>query len=133
MAAERPTGEPRQLDQHRELVHRPGMRSRSLVGARDGVHEVFVEDVVYEPGSVVPLHHHPIVEAFVVLEGAMTVRLGDDTTVVEADHTVSIPPGMPHALANRGDVTARALTVAPWDHTTFFAEATTYLEGTPRE
>ena len=124
---------PRSLGEHRAIPTRPGMARRPLVGPEDGVHDLFVEDLVFEPGVEIPLHHHPVVEAFVVLEGALSVRLGDDTTVVGAEHTVAVPPGVPHAIANRGTHRARALSAAPWDHDTFFRQATTYLAGTPRE
>ena len=56
-----------------------------------------------------------------------------DATVVEAEQTVTIPAGVPHAVVNQDARTARALTVVPWDQATFFTHATIYLEGTPRE
>jgi quercetin dioxygenase-like cupin family protein len=109
------------------------MRRRSFVGPEDGVSELFVEELTFGPGSEIPLHHHPVVEAFVVLEGALTIRVGNETVVVEAERTVAIPPGTPHAVVNGGAETARALATSPWDHGTFFTEATTYLEGRSRE
>jgi quercetin dioxygenase-like cupin family protein len=125
--------QPRSLGEPIPIPTRPGMSRRSFVGPDDGVRELFVEELTFETGAQIPLHQHPIVEAFVVLEGALTVRLGDETVVVEADHTISIPPGTPHALVNRHDAVARTLSAAPHDHSTFFTQATTYLEGVPRE
>jgi quercetin dioxygenase-like cupin family protein len=133
MPDDQPSPGPRELGEPRQIPTRPGMRRRSFVGPEDGVSELFIEELTFEAGAEIPLHHHPVVEAFVVLEGALTFRLGDETVVVEAERTVAIPPGTPHGVVNRGAETARALATSPWDHETFFKEATTYLEGRPRE
>ncbi len=125
--------EPRPLGEPAEVPTRPGMYVRSLVGPGDGVTELFVEEVTFREGAAIPLHHHTVVEAWVVLDGSLTVRLGDETLTVEAGHTVTVPPGTPHGVLNGRAVVARALAVAPWDHATFFREATTYLEGLTRE
>jgi quercetin dioxygenase-like cupin family protein len=109
------------------------MRRRSFVGPSDGVRELFVEELTFEQDAAIPLHQHPIVEVFVVLDGDLTFRLGDETLVVGPKQTVTIPPNTPHAVVNGQARIARALTAAPWDHSTFFRAATTYLEGTPRD
>jgi len=123
----------RPLGQPTPIATRPGMSRRSLVGPDDGVRELSVEELTFEQGAAIPLHQHPIVEAFVVLDGALTFRLGDQTLTVEAEQTVTIPPNTPHAVVNGQARVARALAAVPWDHDTFFREATTYLEGTPRD
>jgi quercetin dioxygenase-like cupin family protein len=117
----------------RDVPNRPGMREQALVGPADGVHEMFVADIVFDPGAEIPLHVHPIAEAFVVLDGELTFRLGDETLTVGPDRTVSIPPGTPHGVVNTSDGQARSLAAAPWDHATFFREQTTYLEGKGRD
>ena len=133
MAIDRSPRRGRKLGEPRPIPRRPGQSRRPFVGPEDGVRELFVEELRLEPGAGIPLHQHPVVEAFVVLEGTLTVRLGEEVAVVAAEETVAIPPGTPHALANRGAEPARALGVAPWDHDTFFRDATTYLEGVPRD
>lgn len=125
--------DPRPIGEPTEVPTRPGMYVRSLVGPGDGVTELFVEEVTFHEGAAIPLHHHTVFEAWVVLDGSLTVRLGDETMTVEAGHTVTVPPGTPHGVLNGRAVVARALAVAPWDHATFFREATTYLEGLTRE
>jgi quercetin dioxygenase-like cupin family protein len=122
----------RKLGEPRPITTRPGMSRRAFVGPEDGVRELFVEELTFETGAEIPLHQHPIVEAFVVLEGTLTMRLGDETVTVEAEQTVAIPPSTPHALVNRAPSPARTLAVAPADHDTFFRDQTTYLEGQPR-
>ena len=109
------------------------MFERSFVGPEDGVTELFVNEVTFAEGAEIPLHHHTVVEAWVVLDGSLTIRLGDQTLTVEAGHTVTVPPGTPHGVLNGRALVARALAVAPWDHATFFREATTYLEGLSRD
>ena len=125
--AVRPLGDPS------EIPTRPGMLRRSYVGPADGVRELFVEELTFGHRAAIPLHQHPIVEAFVVLEGELTFRLGDETIVVGPQNTVTIPPNTPHAVVNAEGQAARALSAAPWDHSTFFREVTTYLEGEPRD
>jgi quercetin dioxygenase-like cupin family protein len=109
------------------------MLRRSFIGPADGVRELFLEELTFHQGAAIPLHQHPIVESFVVLEGSLTFRLGDETLVVGPDNSVTIPPNTPHAVVNVEGQDARALSAAPWDHATFFREVTTYLEGEPRD
>ena len=125
--------EPRPLGEPTGVPTRPGMYVRSLVGPLDGVTELFVEEVTFHEGAAIPLHRHTVVEAWVVLDGALTIRLGEQTITVEAGHTITVPPGTPHGVLNGRALVARALAVAPWDHATFFREATTYLEGLARD
>ena len=94
---------------------------------------MFLEELTFHQGAAIPLHQHPIVEVFVVLAGSLTFRLGEETIVVGPEHTVTVPPNTPHAVVNVEGQVARALSAAPWDHSTFFRDVTTYLEGTPRD
>ncbi|MCC6174554.1 MAG: cupin domain-containing protein [Chloroflexi bacterium] len=123
----------RALGQPTEIPTRPGMYRRRYVGPDDGVHELFVEELTFQHGAAIPLHHHPVVESFVVVDGSLTFRLGDETLDVEAERTVTIPPNTLHAVVNEHQNPARAICAAPWDHDTFYRAATTYLEGEPRD
>jgi quercetin dioxygenase-like cupin family protein len=109
------------------------MFRRSFIGPADGVSELFLEELTFQQGAAIPLHQHPIVESFVVLEGSLTFRLGHETLKVGPDNSVTIPPNTPHAVVNLEEQPARTLSAAPWNHDTFFREVTTYLEGTPRD
>ena len=111
---------------------RSGTRDRNLIGTEHGVTSFFVLEVRMEAGAAVPLHTHPVEEAWVVTDGALTLQIGDDTVVAQAESVVRIPPDVPHALRNDGRAEARALVGAPWNRATFFTEATTYIEGTSR-
>lgn len=123
----------RWLGEAAEIPTRPGMLRRSFIGPDDGVREMFLEELTFHQGAAIPLHLHPVVEVFVVLAGSLTFRLGDQTIVVGPEHTVTIPPNTPHAVINVEGRVAKAFSAAPWDHSTFFREVTTYLEGTPRD
>lgn len=116
-----------------EIPARPGMFRRSYIGPSDGVREMFLEELTFNQGAAIPLHHHPIVEVFVMLEGSLTFRLGDETITVGPEHTVTIPPNTPHAVVNVEGRVARVLSAAAWDHSTFYRDVTTYLEGEPRD
>jgi quercetin dioxygenase-like cupin family protein len=114
---------------YEDVPNRPGRRSRNLIGSEHGFDSMFVSETEMDTGSTIPLHTHPIEEAWVVTAGALQVRLGDETVVVPEGCVVRVPPNMPHAVVNEGPETARALTAAPWDRDTFYSKATEYIEG----
>ena len=114
-----------------DVPNRPGRRSRDLAGSEHGFDSLFIAETEMDVGSSIPLHTHPIEEAWVVTEGQLVVRLGEETIVVPSGCVVRVPPDVPHAVQNQGSSTARALTAAPWDRASFYSMATTYLEGVP--
>jgi quercetin dioxygenase-like cupin family protein len=121
----------RPIGEYKDVPNRPGRRSRELAGSEHGFDSMFISETEMQTGSFIPLHTHPIEEAWVVTEGELTVRVGDQTVVVPSGTVVRVPPEVPHAVVNQGPGVARALTAAPWDRDSFYAEATTYLEGLP--
>lgn len=116
----------------RPVTHRPGMRTRHLIATEHGFTTLFVVELLMDDGASVPLHSHSVDEAVVVTEGELTIQVGDETIVAQAESVVRIPPDVPHAICNRGPEQARALAAAAWNRVTFFEEATRYLEGKPR-
>jgi quercetin dioxygenase-like cupin family protein len=58
-----------------------------------------------------PLHHHAFDEAFHVLEGELTFRLGDELRTAAAGQLAFVPGGRVHTLANLADAPARYLLV----------------------
>ena len=58
-----------------------------------------------------PLHQHDFDEAFCVLEGELTFRLGDDVVTRRADELAFAPRGVPHTYAKLSGAPARALLV----------------------
>lgn len=127
------TVQKRSIARHRPLETRPGMRHRDIVGAHLDVTSFFIGDSILAPGSGVPLHTHPIEEVLIGVDGMISVTAGEETIELTADEAVVVPPGTPHRFENRTGSEARLLSAAPWDRATFFRDATTYLEGRPRE
>jgi mannose-6-phosphate isomerase-like protein (cupin superfamily) len=115
--------------QAQEIPWRPGYRNFVLAGRDQGLDCIAGYSVI-EPGAGAPLHAHKDVdEIFILLEGALDFRLGDERRVVEANHTIAIPAGVPHAFVAVGPVPVRMFTFMPRNRA--IADATTYFEGAP--
>ena len=113
----------------KELPWRPGYRNFVLAGRDDGLACVAGYSLI-EPGAGAPLHAHDGVdEVFIVLEGTLDFRLGSERRLVEANHTIAIPAGVPHAFVALGPTPVRMFTFMPRHRA--IAEATTYFEGAP--
>lgn len=79
-------------------------------------------------GAGAPPHHHAgEAEVFLVLDGTLTFRMGDEIRVARSGDCLSIPDGAVHAFENRSDSTARVLVFnAPGHaHEQFFLAAAT--------
>ena len=110
-----------------EIPWRRGYRNFVLAGRDQGLDCVAGYSVL-EPGAGAPLHaHEGVDEIFILLEGALDLRLGDERRLVEANHTIAIPAGVRHAFVAVGPAPVRMFTFMPRNRA--IAEATTYLEG----
>ncbi|WP_178133548.1 cupin domain-containing protein [Vineibacter terrae] len=115
--------------QAQEIPWRPGYRNFVLAGSEQGLACIAGYSVI-EPGAGAPLHvHEGVDEIFIVLEGTLDLRLGEQQLRVSADHTIAIPAGVPHAFVAVGPTPVRMFTFMPRNRA--IAEATTYLEGGP--
>jgi mannose-6-phosphate isomerase-like protein (cupin superfamily) len=56
-----------------------------------------------------PHVHHETLDMFFVLEGTLTMQLGDETLDLFAGSFVLVPPGTAHTFSNRTDQTVRLL------------------------
>jgi quercetin dioxygenase-like cupin family protein len=63
------------------------------------------------PGRGPKLHAHPYAEVFVVQEGGLTFRVGDDTIEATGGQIVVAPAGMPHRFVNSGTGQARHIDI----------------------
>jgi mannose-6-phosphate isomerase-like protein (cupin superfamily) len=81
----------------------------------------------------VPLHvHHEAEEAFYVLEGELTVYTSHEAQAAPAGTIVLIPRGAAHAIANRGSVGVRWVTVfSPAWVSDWIVEESELLESSP--
>ena len=83
-----------------------------LVGAADSGGTLGVALVTQPPGIATPLHQHTHeAEAFLLLEGAMTYRAGEETHELGDGWFMYLPRGVPHAFRIRGDRPARFLAI----------------------
>jgi mannose-6-phosphate isomerase-like protein (cupin superfamily) len=125
------------------IVHRPGEGER--IGGQTGVtikatgedtrDFFYLGEGVFEPGfSGPPPHvHERLHDMFYVLEGTLTMRLGDDIVELEAGSFVCVPPGVVHTFSNPGASPVRLLnfnTPAGWENYMRDLDAA-LAEGTP--
>lgn len=110
-----------------EIPWRPGYRNFVLAGRDQGLACIAGFSII-QPGAGAPLHlHQDVDEVFILLEGTLDLRLGDERHLVEAEHTIAIPAGVPHAFVAVGARPVRMFTFMPRNRA--IAEATTYFEG----
>jgi mannose-6-phosphate isomerase-like protein (cupin superfamily) len=59
-----------------------------------------------------PLHQHErLVDAFYVLEGTLTLRVGEHTVTAEPGTFACFPPGVPHTFLNGSSSAVRVLNI----------------------
>lgn len=75
-----------------------GVLARYRIAALISGDELVIEAWTGEPGPVAPLHvHHEDDEAWLVLEGELVVRVGDEDVRAGPGDAVRVPAGTPHA------------------------------------
>lgn len=76
-------------------------RTRMFVGAEHGadISYFFVEN---QPGEGPALHWHPYSETWIVLDGMVRIRRGDETLTAVAGDTATVPPHVVHGFTNIG-------------------------------
>lgn len=93
------------------------------------------QEWVAAPGFDTGLHvHERLEESWYVLDGELEFRAGDETLTAGPGATVFVPPGVPHAFANRSEAPAKFLLItSPPTHDRYFDELADILavEGPP--
>ena len=89
--------------------------------AEDTDGSLYLGEASVEPGFPgPPLHRHrELHDMFYVLEGSLSVTVGDETLELEAGSFACVPPGTPHTFANTSDQPVRFLnfnTPAGWEN-----------------
>jgi quercetin dioxygenase-like cupin family protein len=89
------------------------LEMRFFVDGRHTSGHVSIAEMIVPPrAKVPPAHaHEDIDETVQVLEGTLHYRIGETTHVLRAGDRAFSPRGLPHAFANHGDVTTRALLI----------------------
>jgi quercetin dioxygenase-like cupin family protein len=110
-------------------VHRPGEGERiggpttvTIKATGEETNDSFyLGEVVIEPGfpGPPPHRHQRLHDMFYVLDGTLTMRLGDKTLELEPSGFVGVPPGVVHTFSNQSDAPVRFLnfnTPAGWEN-----------------
>ena len=97
----------------REVPWRPNYRKWMITEDGDGTTSTDASLNEVGVGAGAPLHTHEDDELLVVLEGTLRVRIGDESHDAGADHTIVVPPGVPHGFEAVGSSPARVLVFFP--------------------
>jgi quercetin dioxygenase-like cupin family protein len=81
----------------------------------------YLGEVVVAPGfpGPPPHVHERLHDMFYVLDGTLTMRLGDEATELREGSFVCVPPGVVHTFSNRSETSVRFLnfnTPAGWEN-----------------
>jgi quercetin dioxygenase-like cupin family protein len=77
----------------------PGWTWKANGRDNQGRFDFLVAEIAYRTGP--PLHTHAAQEdSFYVVEGVLTVQLGDDVVELGAGDFATAPPGVPHSVTN---------------------------------
>ena len=91
----------------------PGVHIKAIGGE-----QVLMCLVRYEPGKQVPRHAHEHTEQLMaILEGSVTMTIGDETRELQPGDVVCVNRGIEHELHSENGVTCfEALSPVPLDH-----------------
>jgi quercetin dioxygenase-like cupin family protein len=83
-----------------------------------GGEQVLLCRVTYDPGMRVPRHSHDEAEqVMAIVEGDLTMTIGDEEQTLRAGDVVVVNRGLEHELVSEGGVTFfEALSPVPLDH-----------------
>jgi len=111
------------------VVHRPGegehIGGPSAVTIKatgdDTAGSLYLGEAVAQPGFAGPLRHRhrELHDMFYVIEGVLTVSVGNEDLELEAGSFVCVPPGTVHTFSNRSGEPVRFLnfnTPAGWEN-----------------
>ena len=79
----------------------------------DGQGSLSVSESTIAPGfpGPIPHRHRTFVDSFYVLDGTLTLRVGDDTVEAEPGTYALVPPGLVHTFSNPSDSPVRFLNI----------------------
>ncbi|MHC4598169.1 MAG: cupin domain-containing protein [Planctomycetota bacterium] len=97
-----------------EIGAAKGAWIKVLLGGEQGLPNFEIREFTLQPGGRIPSHKHDVLEhGQLVLEGEMTILLGEEEHVVRAGDSVFLPQGTAHWYENRTDKPVRFLCVIP--------------------
>ncbi|MFB3765627.1 MAG: cupin domain-containing protein [Methanotrichaceae archaeon] len=84
-----------------------GVDARSISDTKNAQ----VAHITLQPGQALKKHITPVDVFFYILEGNITVEIGDERIMAGPDVLVESPAKIPHRLANEGNSRGRVLVV----------------------
>jgi mannose-6-phosphate isomerase-like protein (cupin superfamily) len=90
-----------------------GNASAAVATASKGAQGVSVIRQRQQPDGFNPLHTHDVEEVMVLLSGELEVTVKEERVLLHAGDSLIVPAGTGHQLANRGEVPAEWLIIAP--------------------
>ena len=102
----------------------PGNQMTFIITGKETGGAFFLAEMSVPPGGGPPPHiHHREDESFHLLEGTLTIQVGENTLIASPGDYAFLPRGIAHSFKNTGDVTAKALVlITPAGLENFFAE-----------
>ncbi len=102
----------------------PGNLMTFLATGKETGGAYFLSEISVPPGGGPPPHiHHREDESFHVLEGELTIQVGEDTITALPGDFATLPRGIAHSFKNNGDSPVKALVlIAPAGLENYFAE-----------
>jgi mannose-6-phosphate isomerase-like protein (cupin superfamily) len=96
-----------------EILALGASHARLIAQGADAGGRVSITDIVLAPGFPGPRPHvhREMTDMFFVLEGTLTVRLGDEEHEAGPGSFILAPPGVAHTFANRSEAPSRVLNV----------------------
>ena len=112
------------------VIHRQGEGERHAAGSAEVIIKatgdetagsLFLAENVIAAGfpGPPPHRHEKLHDMFYVLDGTLTMRLGDETLEAEPGTFVCVPPGVIHSFRNAGEEPVRFLNITTpsgWEH-----------------
>jgi len=80
----------------------PGVTHRLAVGKLLGSTSIQMGELVLAPGAAIPVHHHDVDDAMLVISGRGRCVLGDEEFGLEPGVALVAPAGTRHGLRNDG-------------------------------
>jgi quercetin dioxygenase-like cupin family protein len=102
----------------------PGSLMTYLLTGKETGGAFFLAEISVPPGGGPPPHtHHREDETFYLLEGTLTIRVGENTITASPGDSAFLPRRIVHSFKNTGNGNARALVViSPAGLENYFAE-----------
>lgn len=81
----------------------PQVFMKSLVDNATGAAAITSGEITLKRGGTIPLHIHKVEEVIHVIEGKGTLKLGEESYLIEEGTVIHVPTGVKHSFSNEYD------------------------------